>query len=316
LRVQEVFRLPLEAYAARHFPSSLIKQLRLWYESFPPDAMRIMIRRNVDRECDRNDILEDVWVEFLRRVAGHILPQANITARAQSMALASGSPLAECLEAAELQLLSELVIDPLRVIDAVLSDKTLFVLKGRKLPTGSCSVAYSYMRLEDFQKRHLISLPTPPIVHSPTGPLNIGLEKLVHWINDGVIDGNYLEGQRVGRPEGPTWCTNRSLIDAGCDATEIRNALGLQHIPGGFLVEVSYSTALLPEYLRAPTMLDGCAGGAGNWIFVKNRDPSAEPGFGYTAKLNDGNGVLQRGEPEAVHESFMVTIASAAAVQI
>jgi hypothetical protein len=80
----------------------------------------------------------------------------------------------------------------------------------------------------------------------------------------------------------------------------VRDRLGLQHVDGGWLLEIRYSQGVV---LRAPTVLDALAGRDDNWVFLKSREPGG-PGWGCTLDLRVRGG--QRGVPEAVHDAIEV----------
>ncbi len=78
-------------------------------------------------------------------------------------------------------------------------------------------------------------------------------------------------------------------------------------------MSIEYPESMLagPFALRAPTTLDGAAGGADNWIFGKRRDPGG-PGWGHAVDLNtSGPGI-----DEAVHRDFPIDTAKAASMTL
>jgi hypothetical protein len=102
-------------------------------------------------------------------------------------------------------------------------------------------------------------------------------------------------------------------LRGGATGDSIRDALGLKHVEGGFLVELGYPIDSLcnrGESLRAPTVLDASASGPKNWIFLKNRAHGG-PDWGYTAHVA-ASGILEQGPPEAVHRHFRIEGADAA----
>ena len=103
----------------------------------------------------------------------------------------------------------------------------------------------------------------------------------------------------VGRDGFPVWCTTDRLIHEP-NPDVVRDRLGLQHVDGGWLLELRYTQHVL---LRAPTVLDASAGRDDNWVFLKSREPGG-PGWGRTLDLSVPRG--QTGIPEAVHDAFEV----------
>lgn len=297
--------MPLESYAETHFPSEIYNRLKVWYRTFPSDGMRTLIQRNIDRECDRHDIDSVTWNTFLTQVADEAFPRDQVIPIAESLAKASGGPASDHMTEAELLFAGRALMDPVSVIDAVIKKgRSTFVLRGHEIPIHDWPRSFNYMSLEAFRKHYL-----PPAVIMPMSPglglaMDPSIQTLAYLIRDGVISGSDLQGKAFGKPGGPVWCTNGSLCGTQ-NATSIRDTLGLCHIDGGYLLEIGYNTAAIPQSIKAPTFLDASADGALNWIFVKNCETAGSPSHGYTAHLS-GDQALRRGVPEAVHHPFVV----------
>jgi hypothetical protein len=198
---------------------------------------------------------------------------------------------------------SEKFLDSLKVIDGVIARKRARLLLPGKQINVSTDSLYRYMRLGDFAANNLKQFAIAVEAWHPF----TDLDDCAEMIAKGIITGEDTEASVIGRPGYPAWCTDGSL-STDSDADLIRNLLGLKHIEGGYVVEVRYPLALLDrvgQSLRAPTQLDASAGGAANWIFVKNRDRGG-PDWGYTAQMCP-DGVCRKGVPEAVHSPILIS---------
>jgi hypothetical protein len=303
--------VPLDDYVSGRFPAHVVARLLYWRKSFAQDPMRKLVGRNVDRECDRNDIEQSVWVEFLREAAEHVLPEKQIQLRAHMLWCARGKPRGSGLEdwyRAERELLDELILDPLITLHAIASARSdVYTLRGGELPFTTCPRLHRYVPISIFWEYNLQRMPISAQV-GPVGPHEVGFQILASRIQSGIIDSSWIVGTSLGATNRPVWCTDRSLLP-GRTADNVRDALGLKHVGGGFLVEISYSVDALRDRshnLRAPTVLDAAASDEENWIFLKNRVPGAGPDWGYTGSVSAG-GILEQGPPEAVHSPFQIT---------
>ena len=302
--------MPLSDYVSARFPAHLVARLLCWHRSFAQDPMRKLVGRNVDRECDRNDIEQSVWVEFLREVAEYIVPENQIQLRAHLLWCARGKPSGSGIEdwyKAEQELYDELILDPLQTLHTVVSARPdVYTLRGGELSPPSRPRLHRYVPISVFWQYNL-RMPTSPHV-GPVGAHEVGFQRLASGIQSGVIDSSWIVVSTLGAPDRPVWCTDRSLLP-GRTANHVRDALGLKGVGGGFLVEISYSFDALRDRgqnLRAPTVLDAAVSDDQNWIFLKNRVPAAGPDWGYTGSVT-ASGILEHGPPEAVHSPFRIT---------
>jgi hypothetical protein len=106
----------LAAYCRKHLDTTWAN-LSEWYDSLHGSPERLLLRVNLDRECEREDLSPEIWQEFLRRLA-----RRNPSA---------ASPLIALKE----------------VVD---EDPGLFVLKGRKIE-GSFPL-FRYLHYEQFAR--------------------------------------------------------------------------------------------------------------------------------------------------------------------
>jgi hypothetical protein len=310
--------LPLDSYSTS-FTADIRSRLQYWRRCFTQDDVARLIGRNIDRECDRNDVERTGWNEFLHEVAGSVLRDDDVRNSAFLHWCARGQPLGspdEDWSAAEIELYGDLILDPVSMMDEIVKNRRRhYILRGLSLPDSTCPRLYRYISLRSFWLHNLRKLPFARVAYSGA-PALVGLEKLAHCIGAGLINSSATVGTWLGREDYPVWCTNRSLLGA-LPADEIRNALGLKHIEGGFLVEISYPIDMLTsrgESLRAPTVLDASASADENWIFLKNANPGG-PDWGYAARLTD-NGVFDQGAPEAVHPPLRIEASDAPTVTL
>lgn len=277
-----------------------LQRLQLWQAACNFDPQTMVIRRNLERECKRNDIQPDVWRSFLQDLI-HEITEILAYSNYQERDYATGSEWGDWF-IAEAKLLTgtdSSWIDPLVVIDRVVQRrKSYFFMSGLEVVTPRTDFFYRYLPVRDFMRHHMHNH-----VFKEGNPGSVA-----ELIKAGRITGSTMEGSTLGKPDyNPVWCTNNSLSEEN-SADEIRNKLGLKSIEGGHLVEVKYgrSMVLKSGCLRAPTFLDASASGAGNWIFSKNADDGG-PGWGYTVHLC-GENACKRGVPEAVHAPFKIDL--------
>ncbi len=187
--------------------------------------------------------------------------------------------------------------DPSRTIEEVMEKlRRRFFLPGLAIHPVPDRL-FRYMRLDQFVRFHL-RMPIPPATL-----------KNFAMVQRSISSGRAkMKPGPFGKAERPLWCTDGSLEKEN-NAGTIRNALGLYHVHGGYLVEVAYDRKLLEKQadpaLHAPTVIDGLAEDARNWVFVKNKNPGG-PDWGYTMRLT-GDGMGKVGVPEAVHAPLVLT---------
>jgi hypothetical protein len=223
--------VPLGSYAPTHFGPTVQASLKIWYDALSAGDDLRLIQRNIDRECDRNDVSTQVWLDFLSDVAAaHLGPDACET------------------------------------IDTVLGRRrSYFVLSGNPVSTvGDEQRLYRFMRLDHFLKYMLSPLPIPPANWSTlANQINNGI------IAGANLDNKHLG--RPDYPiwcslsDHPPWraTADRARDRFGLKHIETGHLLEMTY-PVGLL-------KTKPVALRAPTVLDSWAGGASNWIFAKRR---------------------------------------------
>lgn len=251
---------------------SAIEQAMLhrWYDDFDIDDAWRLIRRNFDRDCDRQDIDHARLRAYLHDIALKYQPNVGDA--------------------------------PLAVMDQVYTArKSYFLLSGQPLaPTGGN--VKRVMRADHLLKYQL---------HPAGIAVTMGLAAVVAAVQAGAIQGRDLDGSHMGRADHPVWVCPADQLPGTAD--ECRDQLGLHHIAHGHLVSIEYPESMLtgPFALRAPTTLDGAAGGADNWIFGKRPAPGG-PGWGHAVDLNtSGPGI-----DEAVHRDFPIDAAKAASMTL
>ena len=290
--------MSLESYCARCLDPRTAALLARWYEACGADSNKLWMRRNVDRECARNDIDHARWQEFLRDLAQMVHDHIRFLAfQLWEKREASGTPGS----AEDDWFSAEKAFDPIKVVNELLSGKlTHYSLPGRELPGTTSGFIFRYMPLRDFLKHNLW-------LWSPVAPA-LREAYLADEINSQRITSKDMVGKSLGQPEYPVWCTNDDAgsLTAGISADEIRNRLGLDHVRHGWLVEIRYRCALLSRSghsLHAPTFIDASVRGADNYFWVKNRPPGG-PDWGHAVHLSENGGV---GAAEAVHAPFQIS---------
>ena len=189
---------------------------------------------------------------------------------------------------------------PLAVMDQVYSArKSYFLLPGQPLASTAQNVA-RVVRADHLLKYQL---------HPAGIAVTMGLNALISALQAGAVQGRDLDGSHMGRIDYPVWACPASQLPAKAD--DCRNKLGLYHIAHGHLVSIEYPDSILagPWALRAPTTIDGAAGGADNWIFGKRPLPGG-PDWGHAVDL----ATSARGVDEAVHRDFAIDTAKAATI--
>jgi hypothetical protein len=266
--------VPLPSYTNQHLAPATWAVLQPWYDALNDTPNRQLIRRNIDRECDRTDIDHQNWRDFLTAIA---------------KSYSAGK-------------------DPCKTVDSVIKSAPgyfkpgvppQFLLGGNPLPfLGDSQSVFRLMRLDQFEEHML-----PPRLAISASPLT----PLADDINSGRITGAHLDGQNFGRDGFPIWCTLSRPPFWRTTADRARDRFGLKHIDDGHLVEMEYPIGMLRNAgvaLKPPTVLDSWAGGATNWIFAK-RHGAGGPDWGYTVDMA-GGGACARGSTEAVHSDFQI----------
>jgi len=223
--------VPLGSYALAHFPPNVQASLNFWYGGLSGSDDLRLIQRNIDRECDRNDISPQVWLDFLLEVAAtHIGPDAcetidTVLGRRRSYFALSGNPLAVVNDAQRL---------------------------------------YRFMRLDHFLKYMLSPLPIPPANWSTlANHINTGI------IAGASLDNKHFG--RPDYPiwctlsDHPPW---RATADRARDRFGLKHIDTGHLVEMTYPVSLLKTK---PVALKAPTVLDSWAGGASNWIFAKRR---------------------------------------------
>ena len=270
--------MTLKDFCLRLGRTDLWDRLEAWYNAFGSQSKSRLIQRNADREFGLRDDLTPVKkLEFLEALAH------GWETLEDDVKKGSGRSYRDLGEWHPDRFTPwDLVY---RVVDKRLHD---FVLQGGELRGPATGYLYRYVELGPFTRRLTLLRAK---VAAPR------LDVLAAAINRGWINGAHVRS--LGQDGYPVWCTDDSL-STEADPRAVRNRLGLDHVRGGWLLEIRYSYRLLEEQglaLRAPTVLDACACGE-NWVFVKNRNPGG-PGWGYGLDIGVEEG--RQGGPEAVH---------------
>jgi hypothetical protein len=188
---------------------------------------------------------------------------------------------------------------PLDAIKAAIDgNSALYFLPGWPFRPNTTTL-YRYMALDQFVKYNY---------KGGVMPGNVRTIKTL--IDKGYITGADMEGTVWGKSikgrDYAVWVSDGSLATESKGET-VRDRVGLKHIAGGYLLEISYPSALLHERgmeLYPPTAPDAFAEGADNWIWVKNRNAGG-PDWGYTVDMT-GGGAGAEGVPEALHAPFKI----------
>ena len=260
--------VPLATFVTAHLGPAIWARLQPWYGALSGSGDLELIRRNIDRECDRSDITLRVWLDFLLDIAAaHTGPDACTT------------------------------------IDFVLGRRrTYFTLAGTRLPAiDDTRKLYRFMRLDHFLKHMLSPLPIqsaaaswPALAgHTNSGAVNGSHLDNKHFGRPGYPIWCTLSGHAPWRATADRARDRFGLkhIDSGF-LTEMR-------YPAGLLKSK-------PVAAKPPTVLDSWANGAQNWIFAKKRGAGGAD-WGYTVDMDGGN-ACGRGSTEAVHDDFQVPI--------
>jgi hypothetical protein len=254
--------LDFKEYCVR-FASPIRHSLGFWYEACGSDDQRKLIRRNLDRECNRSDIDEGVLESFFLRLSNNLPTEDEVRLGAYYRWIVRGcpfgSPEEDWLSAEEVSR-RRVIARPLQIINEIFrSDRGDFILKGYPVsPRGH--YLCRYMKLEDFVQYNTTR---PDLVQLNDDGVQ-DLSRYAILIRLGRLTGSHMENTFFGDPDHPVWCTTDAYA-AETDADRVRNDLGLLHMTGGYIVEVKYPSDLSGS-LRAPTVLDASSRGADNWI--------------------------------------------------
>jgi hypothetical protein len=253
--------------------------LASWRQAMDTDSRWKLILRNFERECDRQDIEPLTWEHFLRDLE----TEWNVLA-----AVTKG------------------LISPVQAIDNVIARNwQTFMPSGKQVAESDDTVLSKYMRLDKFWLYNLKNL-----------ALSGQSSKLANEIAAGNLKPADITGD-IGDSKRPGWCTKQSSIGSTADANRIRDLVGLKHIDGDWLLEVSFPFSHLHLQniaLQAPTVIDSVAAGAENWIFSKLQG-TAGPDWGLTVDM-EGGGACDPGVPEAVHRPFRPTLAPGISINL
>ena len=61
--------MPLQGFCLTHLDAARWAEIGKWYAALGGGPCLVLMRRNLDRECDRQDIDRQRWVDFLDQVA-------------------------------------------------------------------------------------------------------------------------------------------------------------------------------------------------------------------------------------------------------
>lgn len=223
--------MPLSSYVATHLGAGSWNLLKPWYDALAASDDLRLIQRNIDRECDRNDINTQPWEDFLREViATHLGPDACQT------------------------------------IDMVLPRKrSYYTLAGKALPAlDDERQVYRFMRLDHLLKYNLSPLPIVPSSYPLLAmQINTGAITGVNLEAKRFGRTNYPIWCTLS--DEATW---RASADRARDRFGLKHIDTGFLVEMAYTVGLlkSVSMQLLP-----PTVLDSWANGASNWIFAKRR---------------------------------------------
>jgi hypothetical protein len=223
-----------------------------------------IVRWNLDRECDLDDVDHDVLDGFLRELVA-----AGTTGSHRTF------------------------WDLLQAVWG--TDALTFSAPGRPLPLDEPVDLLRTVSLEGLVRHNL-----PQFAVGPNGPLELAL--IAGAINGGGITADDLQ-HAIGLEHHPVWVARSADIAADCEDDALRDTLGLSHLNSGFLARISYRSDLLDKLgapLRAPTIIDAAAGAERNWLFVKRTSSHPGPDWGNAIHLERCQPVTR----EAVHEAF------------
>jgi len=273
--------MTLQEFCVRLGRTDLWARLDLWYEAFGAQSKSRLIQRNVDREFGvRDDLTAHKKLEFLEALADRWETLESDVATGSSRSYG------------DLGWWHPHRLAPWNVVTNLVNRRRRdFLLQGGELGRPATGYLYHYVELDLFTE--WLTLPYATLAAPPN------LDALAAAINRGEINGAHVAS--LGKGGFALWCTDDSL-STETDPRAVRNRLGLDHVRGGWLLEIRYPYRLIEEQglaLRAPTVLDACARGGDNWVFVKNHNTGG-PDWGIALDLGVPEG--GKGGPEAVHD--------------
>lgn len=205
-------------HCERTFDNRERKRLFRWYQELGEEPQFQLIRRNLDRECDRRDIDERVWNEFLLEIANRLAPHDQIQAEAYRLWVSGGGFDGRDWDdwlAAERVVLSRTLLAPLAPVDsAIRNSPGKFLLAGREVPPPAAGRLARYMRFEDFAINNIQKKFPIPVEGRSHG---------VSMIRRGTITGKHMEGTSFGKPGNPVWCTDAAMATEE-DVHVVRNS--------------------------------------------------------------------------------------------
>lgn len=223
--------MSLQNYVVTQLGAAVWASLQPWYNALAVSDDLRLIQRNIDRECQRNDITQQVWKDFLLEVAAK-----------------HGGP------------------DACDTIDKIVNGKrSYYTLSGNPVTgIGAEQHVYRFIRLDHALKHMLSPL---PIVAGDYNALATAINSGVVWGThlDLKIVGRSDYPTWCTTSDEPAW---RASADRARDRFGLKHIdtghLVEMRYPVGLLRDLS----AVP---KAPTVLDSWAGGASNWIFAKRR---------------------------------------------
>jgi hypothetical protein len=231
--------------ASSRFSAAEAAALNAWHASFAVDDAWRLIRRNVDRECDRSDIDTTILDEYLSDIA------SRYTA-------ATWDPV----------VLMDLVLDARR---------SHFLLPGQPLPLEGTSLS-RVMRVDHLMKFQLYRSGVP-ILRDISGVIR-DLQSGALTGRD--LEGSNMG--RADRPLWTTRTADIASATSADSLRNRLGLKHVEHGHLVELVYPDSWLAGHSLALRAPTFLDGIAAGADNWIFVKRSSPGG-PDWGHAIDL-------------------------------
>ena len=275
---------------AQVFDIREIAALRSWHADFGPDVAWQLIRRNIDRECERDDINHDLYASYLRAVA-----------RAFPLAPAPRNPV-------------ELMND---VCSRALAH---YFMPGLPLNASATTLLMHCFRTDRFLKYNA--------AHLGLSPEMLNTQGFITLLRMKIITGDYLVDAAIGGPQKPVWVAHfddlsdvlptvdPESLEEWTEETpnRVRDFLGLQHVQSGTLTACVYDVQTLKLaglQLKAPTVLDAALSGEENWVFVKH--PGSGPvDWGRTVDLQH----CTPGAREAVHARLPITTVTGPRIEI
>lgn len=262
----------LERFCSANVPAAAWPAIQIWYNQFASEPCLELLRRNIDRECERQDIDVAVLADFLNQVAplGHSHP------------------------------------DPCDLIDALLSPNvSRFQLAGKPLGIPPVTL-YRYMRLDHWVT---CNWPAGPAGQTDATVLAEFMER--GSVTASVMEGTWFgkPGAAVwctldflSAEESAHRIRNRLGLQGGPGERRDEYYVELRYESEWL------DSKNIP--IRPPTFLDACLGSLFRlreqaWVFQKNRNAGGGPDWGLTLDLTNG-GPGGRGLPEAVHAAFRI----------